>query len=306
MGRKNLLLPTDKATGLILLPLYCCVGSTDLLTKTVVNLLYPNLLMAKTKFPTALITGASTGIGAVYADRLAKRGYDVILVARDEAKINDLASRLKQDYGVSAEPFRTDLTDDTDLAVLAKRVFEDTSIGLLVNNAGAATPGGFLGSDIQAIVQVLKLNINALTVLAHAAISRFASESGGTIINVASVLALRPEFPMGAYPATKSYVLTLSQSLQAEFGTNGIYIQAVLPGGTRTELWSRSDRDVSQNPHFMDVDTLVDAALVGFDRREPVTIPPLPDPDMWQAYEAARNAFASNVQHPHPGVRYLS
>ena len=110
-------------------------------------------------------------------------------------------------------------------------------------------------------------------------------------------------FP-GIYPATKAFVLTLSQSLQAELGPRGVYVQAVLPGATRTEIWARAGRDVNAIPGVMDVDELVDAALVGFDRREAVTIPPLPDEAEWEAFAAARKAMIPGFRQEHPAARY--
>ena len=108
----------------------------------------------------------------------------------------------------------------------------------------------------------------------------------------------------GIYPATKAFVLTFSQSLQAELGARGIYVQAVLPAATRTEIWQRAGRDVNAIPGVMDVDELVDAALVGFDRRETVTIPPLPDAAEWEAFSDARKAMLPGFRQKHPAARY--
>jgi len=135
-------------------------------------------------------------------------------------------------------------------------------------------------------------------------VPRFLAQGGGAIINIASVVALAPEFFPGIYPATKSFVLTFSQALQAELGPRGLYVQAVLPAATRTEIWSRSGRNVDEIPGMMEVGDLVDAALVGFDRKETVTIPPLPDQAQWDGFEAARQALAPGFRQEKPAARY--
>jgi Short-chain dehydrogenases of various substrate specificities len=257
-----------------------------------------------TQLPKVLITGASTGIGATYADRFAHRGHDLVLVARDEARMRALAERLEQQTRVGIDILKADLTAPADLARVESRVHEDERIGVLVNNAGIATHGSFANPDLDDIERLLRLNVTALTRLVGAIVPRYLRQGGGAIINVASVLALAPEFPLGAYGATKSYVLALSQNLQSELGPRGIYVQAVLPAGTRTEIWERSGRDTKGLGAMMDVNEMVDAALVGFDRREAVTLPSLPNVDQWQAFDAARRAMLPNFANVHPADRY--
>jgi short-subunit dehydrogenase len=255
---------------------------------------------------TALITGASSGIGATYADRLARRGYDLVLVARDEGRMATLAERLRGETGVAIDVRQADLTEPRDLARIEQRLREDERIGLLVNNAGAAAPGGFAAPDLDVQDRLIRLNVTAVTRLAGAVVPRFLAQGHGAIVNIASVLALVPELPLGIYAATKSFVLTFSQSLQAELGPRGLYVQAVLPSATRTEFWMRSGRDVDALQGAMDVGELVDAALVGFDRRETVSVPPLPDAGQWEAFAAARQAMAPNFRQAHPAARYRS
>lgn len=253
---------------------------------------------------TALITGASTGIGATYADRLARRGYDLVLVARDAARMEALAARLRSETGVAIEILPADLTKAADLARVEAKLRDDAAISLLVNNAGMAAPGGFAGADPAVLDTLIQLNVTAVTRLAAAAVPRFLAQGSGAIINLSSVLGLAPEISFGAYGATKSYVLTLSQSLQNEVGPKGVYVQAVLPSATRTEIWQRSGRDVNQIAGVMEVGELVDAALVGFDRRELITIPPLPDAGQWEAFAAARVAMLPNFRQEHAAARY--
>jgi hypothetical protein len=256
--------------------------------------------------PTALITGASSGIGAVYADRLAKRGHDLVLVARDAARMHTLAERLRGETGVAVEVLPADLTDAKALAGIEAKLRKDSRVGLLVNNAGAALPGGFAEPDAEKLEWLIRLNVTAPTRLAAAIVPRLLAQGGGAIVNIASVVALAPEIFPGIYGATKSFMLTFSQALQAELGPRGLYVQAVLPAATRTEIWARSGRNVDDIPGVMEVGDLVDAALVGFDRREAVTIPPLPDEADWDRLNAARQALLPGFRQSQPAARYRS
>lgn len=256
------------------------------------------------RLPSVLITGASSGIGAVYADRFARRGHDLVLVARNEARMADLASRLRMRSGVAIDILPADLSLGADLGRIEARLRDDEGIGVLVNNAGIAAPGGFVGGDLDVIERLIRLNVTAVTRLAGAAAPRFVARGDGAIVNIASIVAVAPEIPFGVYTASKAYVLSFSQSLQAELAGRGVYVQAVLPAATRTEIWERSGRDVNALERVMDVEELVDAALVGFDRREAVTIPSLPDVGEWEAFEASRLAMLPNLANEHAAARY--
>ena len=253
---------------------------------------------------TVLITGASTGIGAVYADRFARRGHNLVLVARDQARLETLAANLRKETGVSVDLLPADLTVAADLERVEARLRTDNNIGILVNNAGAAAAGTLAKPDSAALERLIRLNVTAVTLLTGAVVPRFLERGEGAIINIASVVGVAPEFPLGAYGATKAYVLALSQNLQAELGSRGVYVQAVLPAATRTEIWERSGRDVNSLKGVMDVNEMVDAALVGFDRREEITIPSLPDAGQWAAFEGARKAMLPNFANEHAAARY--
>ena len=255
---------------------------------------------------TAVITGASSGIGAVYADRLAKRGYDVILVARDAARLEALAARLHASYDVKAEVLRADLTDRADVAGVEARFVADPAITLLVNTAGISMRGTLIDSEPAEVEQLIALNITAPTRLAGAAVKAFITRKTGSIVNIASVLALAPEVYDGVYSGSKAYLLALSQSLTTEIGGRGVYVQAVLPGATRTELWERAGKDIEGFPpeKVMLVDDLVDAALIGFDRGETVTIPPLADEGLWTAANDARLAMGPVLTQRDVAPRY--
>lgn len=253
-----------------------------------------------------LITGASTGIGATYADRFARRGHDLVLVARDKARLRDVATRLAGLTGVNVDILQADLTREDDLVAVEARLREDDSIATLVNNAGAGLGGSFLNQPTEAVVQLVTLNVTSVARLASAISPRLAARGEGAIINIGSVVGLAPELGMSVYGATKAFVLSLSQGLAGELGPRGVYVQAVLPAATRTELWGRAGADVASLPPMMDVEDLVDAALAGFDLREGITIPPLHDGALWDAFEAARQAMLPGFGEVRPAARYVS
>ena len=177
---------------------------------------------------------------------------------------------------------------------------------MLVNNAGTTIPSGFLNQRGEDISNLIALNVTAVTRLANAAASRFAKAGKGAIINLSSVVGLAPEMGSTVYGATKAFVLFFSQGLSAELSSKGVYVQAVLPAATRTEIWQHAGRDINAVPGVMEVDELVDAALVGFDRRELITIPPLHDGTQWSAFEVARKAMVPNFAQAQPAERYRS
>jgi uncharacterized protein len=254
--------------------------------------------------PSVLITGASTGIGAAYAERFARRGHDLVLVARDKARMEALAARLHQENGVAIDIIQADLTQPAELATVETRLRDDARIGILVNNAGTAIGGSFIEQSTDDVARLVALNTTALLRLASAIAPRLAAAGEGAIVNIGSVVGLAPEFGMTVYGATKAFVLFLSQGLSLELAPKGVYVQAVLPATTRTEIWGHVGADVNTLSNVMEVDDLVDAALVGFDRRELVTIPPLPDAGQWDALQAARLAMLPNYRNEHPAERY--
>jgi hypothetical protein len=254
----------------------------------------------------AVITGASSGIGAVYADRLARRGYDLLLVARNRERMQDLAEKLAADTGHKVELLAADLTDSKDLAGVERILREDPRITLLVNNAGVASTAPLLNSDVTDMSEIIALNVEALTRLTYAVGPEFVKRGSGTIINIGSVVGVAPELLNGVYGGTKAFVLAFSQSLRHELADKGVTVQVVLPGATATDLWKKAGTPVEHLPQeiVMSTEDMVDAALAGLDQGEFVTIPALPDAGQWQNYEAARQAMMPNLSRTKPAARY--
>jgi uncharacterized protein len=255
---------------------------------------------------TAVVTGASTGIGAVYADRLAKRGYDLILVARNEAKLNSLSERLANETGRSVKVLPADLGNKAALTKVEATLRNDPSITMLVNNAGMGSVAPLLDATTEKMEDIIALNITALTRLTYAAAPGFVDRCTGTIINIASIVGIAPEILNGVYGASKAYVLALSHSLQHELADKGVRIQAVLPGATATDFWEISGRSYQDLPAeiVMSAEDVVDAALVGLEQGELVSIPPLQDGDEWLRWEAARRALSQHLGSSTPAPRY--
>jgi hypothetical protein len=255
---------------------------------------------------TALITGASTGIGAIYADRLARRGYDLILVARSTEKLQQLAATLSESTGRKIETIAADLSASAELQGIERRLAEDSAITMLVNNAGLGATKSLIDSTPEELDQMITLNVTALTRLTRAVAPGMVARGHGTIINISSIVAVSPETLNGTYGGTKAYVLALTQSLHHELGGKGIRVQAVLPGALRTPFWDRAGLPVQHLPAdiVMDPEDLVDAALAGLDQGELATVPSLPDLEDWNRFEAARNALKPNLSRVKPAARY--
>jgi uncharacterized protein len=255
---------------------------------------------------TALITGASSGIGAVYADRLARRGYDLILVARSHTRLDALARRLGGETGRRIEIVAADLNDKADLGRVEKLLRTDDRITLLANNAGVGAVTPLLQSNIDMMEDMIALNVRAPTRLIYAAVPGFVARGGGTIINIASIVGIAPERLNGVYGGTKAFILALSLSLHNELAEKNVRVQAVLPGATATDLWEKAGRPVALLPSqiVMPANDMVDAALAGLDQGEVITIPSLPDAADWQAYEACRQKLMPNLSRSAPAARY--
>jgi short-subunit dehydrogenase len=255
---------------------------------------------------TAVITGASSGIGAIYAQRLAERAYDLVLIARRADQLAVVAERIRSKTGRKVEVFPADLTDELDVARVETLLKSDPSITLLVNNAGLGAAGTLLQSDVDKMSSMISLNVTSLMRLTYAIVPSFVARRHGTIINIGSVVAITPETLNGVYGGTKAFVLAFSQNLRKELEGTGVHIQVVLPGATATDFWTISGKPVELLPKeiVMSSDDLVDAALIGLDRGEFATIPPLQDAALYDAYESAREAMVGELSHATPALRY--
>jgi len=254
---------------------------------------------------TAVVTGASSGIGAVYADRLAKRGYDLILVARNEDRLNSVAERIRNDTGSAVTVLPADLNDKADLARVESVIRDDQSITLLVNNAGIGSVASVLDADVDKMEAMIGLNVTALTRLTYAAAPVFVARGGGTIINIASVVGVAAEMLNGVYSASKSYVIAFGHSLQKDLADKGIRVQTVLPGATATEFWDIAGYGAQKtSPITMSAEDAVDAALAGLDSGERVTIPGLHEGEAWERWEADRQELSKKFGNAKPAPRY--
>jgi short-subunit dehydrogenase len=227
-------------------------------------------------------------------------------VARNQSRLEELTTRLRDETGRSVEIVPADLNDDGDLRRVETVLRTNGTISMLVNNAGLGGAAPLLASDVDAMDRMIRLNVLALTRLTYAAAPAFVERGSGTIINIASVVAISPETLNGVYGGSKAFVLAISQSLQHELSAKGVRIQAVLPGAVATEFWDVAGLPVSNLPAeiVMSAHDLVDAALAGLDQGETVTIPPLEDKSEWDAYEAARLAMAGKLSRTKPASRY--
>ncbi|WP_313166328.1 SDR family NAD(P)-dependent oxidoreductase [Massilia oculi] len=255
---------------------------------------------------TAVITGASTGMGAVYADRLARQGYDLVLIARDEERLGRVASLVRAATDRKVEVLAADLVDPQALRRVEALLRVRGDVTMLVNNAGIGSVAPLHGDDVDAMDRMIALNVTALTRLTYAVAPGMAARGAGTIVNVSSIVAIATEMMNGVYGASKSYVLAFTQALQHEFGAKGLRIQAVLPGVTATGFWDTLGHPLARLPAevIMSVDDLVDAALAGLELGEQVTIPGLHDGEKWTAYDAARRELARLFGNAAPAPRY--
>lgn len=254
----------------------------------------------------AVITGASSGIGAVYAERFAARGYDLLLVARREDRLRELASKLEALHGISVQTLPADLADESGIQAVEEALRSNERIEILVNNAGTAHIAPFTAGSAELHQADIMLNITALTRLSLAALARFQAQDSGTIINVASVVSLHARAGSAVYSGTKGYVLNFTRALQEEVAGSNVRVQAMLPAITATEIWDVSGVSMEDLPPaaIMSGENLVDAALVGLDKGEAVTIPALHDLTLWETYEKARLAIFESCLTGVPAPRY--
>ena len=222
---------------------------------------------------TALVTGPTAGIGASFAQQLAARGYDLVLVARDVGRLEQTAAELGATYGVAVEVLPADLTDRDDLGRVEARLADpERPVDLLVNNAGFGLKGRFLDNPVDVETAMLEVLVTAVLRLSHAALGSMAHRGHGGIINVSSVAAF---LPRGTYSAAKAWVNSFSEWAANEYRDRGVTVMSLCPGFTRTEFHERMDVDPGSAPSFLwlEADQLVETALSDFDRGRIYSIP---------------------------------
>ncbi|WP_106399206.1 SDR family NAD(P)-dependent oxidoreductase [Actinocorallia populi] len=220
--------------------------------------------------PTALITGATAGIGAAFARRIAKDGLDLVLVARNRERLDETAESLRQDYGVAVEVLPADLAEDAGIAAVEERLRQ--GVDLLVNNAGFGHQGTFLDVPVEEELRMLKVHCEAVLRLTYAALPGMRNRRKGGIINVSSVAAF---LTRGTYGASKAWVVSFSQAIAQDVKDPNVKVMALCPGFVHTEFHERAKMDTSGIPEalWLNADDVVDAALKDLKKGVQVSVP---------------------------------
>lgn len=224
----------------------------------------------------ALVTGATAGIGATFARQLAASGHDLVLVARREDRLVEIAAELEAAHGITVRVQVADLSTSEGCAVVEARLAAaDDPIDLLVNNAGTTLNTSFLRSTPEDEERLLRLNVHAVMRLTHAALPAMVARGGGGVINVSSVSGFAPVMPGSTYAATKAWVTNFSQSVALSVRNRGVRVMALCPGYTRTEFHDTAGINMSATPSWLwlAADDVVRAGLRDFARGRLVSVP---------------------------------
>ncbi|HEY2848503.1 MAG TPA: SDR family oxidoreductase [Gemmatimonadaceae bacterium] len=226
--------------------------------------------------PVALVTGASAGIGKVFAERLAASGHDLVLVARDAARLQRVADDLSLQYGINAETMPADLARDEGMRSVANGIVQMERLDILVNNAGFGTKGKLVNRPVAEQATMLELHVMAPMLLTRAALPAMIARGRGTIINVASVASFIHSAGNVNYCATKAYLRVFTEGLATELAGTGVNVQALCPGFTRTEFHERAAIDMQSTPSFLWLDAarVVDDSLAQAARKGPAVCIP--------------------------------
>lgn len=231
--------------------------------------------MAEAGPRSALVTGASTGIGAAYAERLAREGYDLVLVARRRDRLESLAKRLREAHGRAVRVEVADLCEPGELERIEQLIGDLPELHLVINNAGMGSSGAYWDLDRAREAAQVTLNTLALARLSHAALEAFAARDRGALINVSSLNGFRPAPYAATYAATKAFVNSFTQSLSEELRGTRVRVQLLCPGFTRTEFQEVAGVPTEYVPAFawMSAEAVVDASLLALRRGELVCVP---------------------------------
>jgi uncharacterized protein len=221
---------------------------------------------------TALVTGASAGIGREFCRQLAARGHDLILVARDADRLHALGAELETEHGITAETLAADLTRDEELDRVVARIEARPALTLLVNNAGFGTAGALLSTDAKQQERMLRLHVLAPMRLTRAALPGLVQRGAGAIVNVSSIASFVYAAGSVNYCASKAYLTSFTEGLATELAGTGVQAQALCPGFTRTEFHQRIGPRAGEHRRFMwmTAGSVVRASLAQLDRRGPV------------------------------------
>ncbi|MET4482181.1 SDR family oxidoreductase [Bradyrhizobium sp. F1.13.3] len=258
---------------------------------------------------TAVVTGASSGIGSAYAEDLARRGYGIVLVARRQDRLAALAEKLRSNGAKQVDVLAADLAASSGLRKVEALLALRDDITLLVNSAGLGALGPTAQTGPEEAERLVLVNVLALTRLSIAALQRFRSRNKGTLINIASVIALGPSPTAAAYSGSKAYVLNFSRSLEQEYAESAITVQTILPGPVHSEFFAISGVTKPGMPEhlFMTPEQLVATAMKALELKEAVCFPTLRDTALWNEFEGARKKFYKAViSTGEPAARYKS
>lgn len=257
---------------------------------------------------TAIVTGASSGIGKVYAQRLAARGYDLLLIARRRDRLQTIAAELQTRFPVQVRVLAADLAHPDGLAAVSEQISADTAITMLVNNAGTSSVEPVSQVSVETITNLVALNVTALTMLTKAVLPGFVKRDEGTIINIGSVVSFTGFGWVPVYGGTKAYVQNFTQGLKLQLAETKIRLQYVAPSGTVSEIWDVMGVPMSSlgEGALMDTEALVDAALKGLDDGEFITAPSVHDETLVQKYVEASQTLLAATQQSQPAPRYIS
>jgi len=255
----------------------------------------------------AVVTGASSGLGKVYADRLAKRGYDLLLVARRKDRLHILAQDLQKQYGIQANILVADLGLAVDLNRVATAIAGDERVTVLVNNAGTASFVPSVAMSLSDLDTQLNVNARAVSHLSLAVLPAFLRKNAGTIINIGSVLSFSALPVSASHSATKAHVMLFTVGLQQELAETKVRVQLVLPANTATEIWDVAgiDSDAIDQATVMTAEDCVDAALAGLDQGEAVTLPSVEDSTLWSEFDLIRNKMLEASKSSQAASRYV-